>query len=130
MWSLGISDSGLSTSLSGARIDLSVEDNVIALALAECPPRPYEKLIKSDILGPSSLRSARSAASRSLPPPAIKVSPIEPSAAALRPSPNSIMKVSAIRPSAAKPTRGGTTGSDGDVVLEAPKREMKNLGLC
>ena len=106
MWSLGISDSVLSTCLSGARIDLSSEDNVIAMALAECPPCPYAELIKSDIPGSLSSRSARSAASRSSPPPATKVSPIEPSAAALRPSPTSIMKVSAIGPSAAKPTRG------------------------
>ena len=83
---LGISDSTLSTCFSGARIDLSAEDNIIALALAECPPRPYAELIKSDIPGPSSSRSARSAA--------------------LRPSPPSTMKVSPIGPSAAKPTKG------------------------
>ena len=106
MWSLGISDSVLSTCLSGARIDLSAEDNVITLALAECPSCFYAELIKSDIPGPSSSRSAHSAASRPSPPPATKVSPIEPSTAALRPSPPSIMKVSAIGPSAAKPTKG------------------------
>ena len=83
---IGISDSTLSTFLSGARIDLSAKDNVIALALAECPPRPYAELIKSDIPGPSSLRSARSAV--------------------LRPSPPSTMKISLIGPSAAKPTKG------------------------
>ena len=81
MGSLGISDYALSTCLSGARIDLSVEDNVIALALAECPPRPYTELTKSDIPGPSSSRSARSAALRSSPPSTIRVSPIGPSAA-------------------------------------------------
>ena len=86
MGSLGISDSTLSTCLSGARIDLSAEDNVIALALAECPPRSYSELIKSDIPGPSSSRSARSAS--------------------LRPSPPSTMRVSPIGPSAAKPTKG------------------------
>ena len=86
MRSLGISDSAQSTYLSGARIDLSAEDNVIALALAKCPPRPYSELIKSDIPGPSSSRSARSAA--------------------LRPSPPSTMKVSPIGPFAAKPTKG------------------------
>ena len=59
MGSLGIFDSVLSAFLSSARIDLSAEDNVIALALVECPPRPYAKLIKSDIPGPSSSRSAR-----------------------------------------------------------------------
>ena len=83
---LDISNSALSMCLSGARPDLSPEDNVITLALAECPPRPYAELIKSDIPGPSSLRSARSAA--------------------LRPSPPSTMKVSPIGPSAAKPTKG------------------------
>ena len=83
---LGISNSALSTCLSGARIDLSAEDNVIALALVDCPPRPYVELIKSDIPGPSSSRSARSVA--------------------LRPSPPSTMKVSPIGPSAVKPTKG------------------------
>ena len=86
MGSLGISNSTLSTCLSGARLDLSPEDNIITLALAGCPPRPYAELIKSDIPGPSSSRSARSAA--------------------LRPSPPSTMKVSPIVPSAAKPTKG------------------------
>ena len=83
---LGISNSVLFTCLSGAGIDLSAEDNVIALELVECPPRPYAELIKSDIPGPSSSRSARSAA--------------------LRPSPPSTMKVSPIGPSAVKPTKG------------------------
>ena len=86
MWSLGISDSALFTCLSGARIDLSAEDNVIALVLAECLPRPYAELIKSDIPEPSSSRSARSAA--------------------LRPSPPSSMRVSPLGLSAAKPTKG------------------------
>ena len=83
---LDISNSALSTCLSGARPDLSPEDNVITLALAECPPRPYSELIKSDIPGPSSSRSTRSAV--------------------LRPSPPSTMKVSPIGPSTAKPTKG------------------------
>ena len=83
---LDISNSALSTCLSGARPYLSLEDNVITLALAECPPRPYAELIKSDIPGPSSSRSARSDI--------------------LRPSPPSTMKVSPIGPSAAKPTKG------------------------
>ena len=68
------------TCLSRARIDLSAEDNVIALALAECPPRPYAELIKLDIPGPSSSRSAHSAALRPSPPSTMKVSPIGPSA--------------------------------------------------
>ena len=74
-------NSALSTCLSGTRIDLSAEDNVIALALAECPPRPYAELIKSDLPGPSSSRSARSAALRAPPPSTMKVSPLGPSAA-------------------------------------------------
>ena len=84
--SSSISDFALSSCFSGARIDLSAEDNAIVLALAECPPRPYAELIKSDIPGPSSSRSARSAA--------------------LRPSPPSTMRVSPIGPSAANPTKG------------------------
>ena len=86
MGSLSISDYALSTCLSDARIDLSTEDNIIALAMAECPPRPYAELIKSDIPSPSSSRSARSAS--------------------LRPSPPSTMRVSPIGPFAAKPTKG------------------------
>ena len=84
--SSSFSDSALSSCFSGARIDLNAEDNVIALALTECPPRPYAELIKSDIPGPSSSRSARSAA--------------------LRPSPPSTMRVSPIGPSVANPTKG------------------------
>ena len=106
MWSLGIPDSAISTCFSGARIDLSAEDNVVALALAECPPCPYTELIKSDVPYPSSSRSTRSAALRPSPPSTMKVHPIRPSTAALMPSPPSITKVSAIGPSAAKPTRG------------------------
>ena len=79
--SLGISNFALSSCLPGARINLSAEDNVIALALAECPPRPYAELIKSDIPGPSSSRSARSSSLRSSPPFTMKVSPIGPSVA-------------------------------------------------
>ena len=54
--------------------------------LAECHARPYAELIKSDILGRSSSRSARSAV--------------------LRPSPPSTVKFFSIGPSAAKPTKG------------------------
>ena len=81
--SWGISNSAC---LSGVRPDLSPENNVIAQELAECSSRPYSELIRSDIPGPSSLRSTRSAA--------------------LRPSPPSAMKFSPVGPSAAKPTKG------------------------
>ena len=84
--SSNISDYVLSSCFSGARIDLSAEDDAVALALAECPARPYAELIKSSIPGPSSLKPARSAA--------------------LRPSPPSTMRVSPVGPSAANPTRG------------------------
>ena len=42
--------------------------------MAECLARPYAELIKSDIPGPSSLRSAHSFASRPLPPSTLGVS--------------------------------------------------------
>ena len=79
--SLNISDSAFPSCFPGARIDLNAEDNTVALALAECPARPYVELIKLDIPSSSSLSSARSAASRPLPPSTIRVSPIGPSAA-------------------------------------------------
>ena len=84
--SLGISNSALTACLLGVRPDLSPEDKVIAQELAKCSPRPYLEPIRSDILGPSSLRFTRSAA--------------------LRPSPPSSMKFSPVGPSAAKPTKG------------------------
>ena len=77
---IAISNSSSSTCLSGARPDLSPEDSAIVQELAECPARPYAELIKSDIPGPSSSRSARSAVLRSSPPPTTKVSPTGPSA--------------------------------------------------
>ena len=86
MRSWGIFNSALPACLSGVRPDLSLEDNVIAQELAECSPSPYLELIRSDIPGPSSLRSTRSTA--------------------LRPSPSSVMKSSPVGPSAAKPTKG------------------------
>ena len=79
--SLNISDSAVPSFFPGARIDLSAEDNTVALALAECPARPYAELIKSDISGPLSLSSARSVTSRPLPPSTMRAFPIRPSAA-------------------------------------------------
>ena len=78
---IDISNSSSSTCLSGARPDLSPEDSAIVQELAKCPTRPYTELIKSDIPGPSSSRSARSAVLRSSPPSTMKVSPTGPSAA-------------------------------------------------
>ena len=62
-----VSDFILSACFPEARLDLSAEDNVIALALAGYPARPYAELIRSDIPGPSNLRFARSSTLRSLP---------------------------------------------------------------
>ena len=73
---MNVSDFILSACLPEARLDLSVEDNVIALALAGYPARPYAELIRSDIPGPSNLRSARSSTSRSLPAATLESSPI------------------------------------------------------
>ena len=84
--SSNISDYALFSCLSGARLDLSAEDDAVVLVLAECPARPYSELIKLGIPGPSSLKLAH---------------PV-----ALRPSPPSSMRVSPIGPSAATPTRG------------------------
>ena len=138
MGSLGISDSALSTCLSGARIDLSSEDNVIALALAECPPRPYAELIKSDIPGPSSSRSARSAALRPSPPSSVRVSPLGPSAAkptkgellvqleTLSRKPRSVKRktlgsVEKDRPALAKVPKLGASSSSLSIHIRKPK---------
>ena len=79
--SSNISDHVFPSCLLGARIDLSAEDEAVALALAECPARPYAELIKSDIPGPLSSKSAHSTPSRPLPPSTMGVSPIGLSAA-------------------------------------------------
>ena len=107
MRSVDISNSALFTCLSGSRPKLIHEDDVIAQALAECPPRPYAELIKSDILGPSSSRSARSAI--------------------LRPSPPSTMKVSPIGPSAAKPTKGELLAQLETLSWKPRSAKRKNL---
>ena len=73
---MNVSDFTLSACFPKARLDLSTEDNVIALALAGYPTRPYAEFIRSDIPGPSNLRSARSSTSRSLPAAALGSSPI------------------------------------------------------
>ena len=108
MRSSSISDSVLSSCFSGARIDLTAEDNAIALALAECPPRPYAELIKSDIPGPSSSRSARSDA--------------------LSPSPPSTMRVSPIELFAANPTKGELLAQLGRMSRKPRSVKWKTLG--
>ena len=73
---MNVSDFILSSCFPGARLNLSAEDSVIALALAGYPARPYTELIRSDIPGPSNLRFARSSASRSSPASTLGFSPI------------------------------------------------------
>ena len=73
---MNVSDFILSSCFPGACLDLSAEDNVIALALAGYPARPYAELINSDIPGPSNLWSARSSALRSSPASTLGFSPI------------------------------------------------------
>ena len=80
---MNVSDFILSSCFPGARLDLSAEDNVIALALAGYPARPYAELIRSYIPGPSNLRFARSSASRSSPASTLGFSPIGLTAATL-----------------------------------------------
>ena len=72
---MNVSDFILSSCFPDARLDLSAEDNAVALALAGYPARPYAELIRSDIPGPSSLKFARSSASRSSPAATLGSSP-------------------------------------------------------
>ena len=107
MWrSLNISDFESFSCFPGARIGLSAEDNVVALALAECSARPYAELIKSGIPGPSNLRSAHSTA--------------------LRPSPPSTIGVSPIGLSVATPTRGEILVQLGTLSLKPRSAKRKN----
>ena len=73
---MNVYDFILSACFPEARLDLSAEDNFIALVLAGYPARPYAELIRSYIPGPSNLRSAHSSTSRSLPVAALGSSPI------------------------------------------------------
>ena len=66
--SSNISDHVFPSCFSSVRIDLSADDEALALALEECPACPYAELIKSGIPGPSSSKSARSGALRPSPP--------------------------------------------------------------
>ena len=92
-----------------ARIDLSVEDDVVALRLVECSARPYTELIKLDIAGPSNWKPACPDALRPSPPPSKKVSPIG--------------------PSAATPTRGEVLAQLEALSREAPECEAEKIGL-
>ena len=117
---LNISDFSLLSCFPGARLDLSVEDSVVALALAECPARPYAELIRSGIPGPSNLRSARSL--RPLPPSAMGVSPIGLTAAT--PTRGEILvQLGALsqKPRSAKRKKSSSTEKDWPVSVKVQK---------
>ena len=116
------SDYALLSCLSSARLDLSAEDDAVALILVECPARPYAELIKSDIPDPSNVRSARSSASRPMPPPTMGVSPIGLSAAT--PTRGEILVqlgTMSRRPWSVKQKTPGSVEKDWPVLAKAPK---------
>ena len=108
--SLNFSDYVFPSCFLGARIDLSAEDEVVALALAECPALPYAELVKSGILGPSSLKPARPAA--------------------LRPSPPSSMRVSLVGLSLDTPTRGELLAQLETLSRKPRSVKRKTLGFA
>ena len=119
---LNISDLALFSCFPGARLDLSAEYNVMALALVECLARPYAELIRSGIPGPSNLRSARSTASRPLPPSSMGVSPIGLTAAT--PTRGEIfVKLGELswKPRSAKRKKSSSTEKDQPVSVKAQK---------
>ena len=119
---MNITDFTLSSCFLGARLDLSTEDNTVALALAECPARPYAELIKSGVPGPSNLRSARSTASRPLPSSAMGVSLIGLSAAT--PTRGEILvQLGALsqKPQSLKQKSPGSAEKDRPVLAKVPK---------
>ena len=119
---LNISDLALFSCFLGARLDLSAEDNVVALVLAECPARPYAELIRSGISGPSKLRSTRSTASRPLPHSAMGVSPIGYTAAT--PTRGEILvQLGALsrKPRSAKQKKSSSTEKDRPVSVKVQK---------
>ena len=120
--STNTSDYALLFCLSVARLDLSAEDDAIALVLADCPARPYSELIKSGIPGPSNVRSARSSASRPLPPPTMGVSPVGLSAAT--PTRGEILVqlgTLSRRPRSAKRKTPGSAKKNRPVLAKVPK---------
>ena len=120
--SSNISDSVFPYFFLGARIDISADDEAVALALAECPARPYVELIKSDIPGPSNVRSTHSIVSRPLPPSTMGVSPIGLSAAT--PTRGEILVhlgTLSRKPRSVKRKTPGSAEKDRPVLAKAPK---------
>ena len=128
--SSNISDSTFPSCFPGARIDLSVEDNVVALALAECPTCPYAELIKSDIPGPSNLRFARSIASKPSSPSIMGVPPIGLSAAT--PTRGEILvqlRTLSWKPRSAKRKNSSSTKKDRPVLAKVQKLGVSSSSL-
>ena len=99
---------------SGARPDLSLEDEEVKRKLVKCASRAYSELIRSDIPGLSSVRPARL--------PFLRPSPLS----VLRPLLPSVSKPSSslvLDPSTAKPTRGELRARM--EVLAKKKRSVK-----
>ena len=95
--SLGVSNSGLVVWFSGVRSGLSLEDEEVKRRLVRCHPQAYSEPIRSDILGPSSVKPARLPALRSSPPSIMKPSlpPVSKSSSSFT-----------LEPLITKPTRG------------------------
>ena len=92
------------------------------LTLAGCPTRPYAELIKSDIPGPLSSRSARSAALRPSPPSTMRVSPIGPSAT--NPTKGELLaqlETLSRKPRSVKRKTSGSAEKDRPVLAKVPK---------
>ena len=89
-----ISDIALVTWPSGARPDLSPEDEEVKRKLVKCAPRAYSELIRSDIPGSSGARSARF--------PFLRSSPLS----AMKPFVPKSSSPSVSKPLITKPTRG------------------------
>ena len=99
---------------SGARPDLSPEDEEVKLKLVKCALRAYSKLIRSDIPGPSSARHAR--LPFLMPSPLSVMKPLLPSVS--KPSSSSVLE-----PFIAKPTQGELRAQL--EVLAKKKRSVK-----
>ena len=127
---LNISDYALSSCFSGARIDLSAEDDPVALLLAECSARPYAELIKSGIVGPSNLKPARPAALRSSPPSTKRVSPIGPSVATLTQGEVlAQLETLSRKPRSVKRKKSGFTDKDRPALAKVPRLGASSSSL-
>ena len=91
---MDISDIALVAWPSGARPDLSHEDEEVKRKLVKCAPHAYSELIRSDISGPSGARFARL--------PFLRSSPLS----VMKPPVSRSSSPSVSEPLIAKPTRG------------------------